>query len=252
MLKSNDGSPDEQKFESEKAAKTRELDLREREVAAKEREATAARWSTPIVLGLVAAFLGFLANLVVTALNNYNTLQVERQRSQSTLLLEAIKTGGGTDAVCKNLVFFVELGLVDDTNKTIRTQCGGAPKGVPSLPAAPSGTTFGLPGFGVQPFGKGSFGALTGYVYDADTNLPVAGAKVTVSENTAPVIKGLKGIEERGTALTDSMGFFPILPGEFVLPGSELDVTVEKTGYQTANVKLKVDGLLTVGLHREK
>ena len=72
---------------------------------------------------------------------------------------------------------------------------------------------------------------MTGYVSDADTNLAIAGAKVTASQSTAPFIERLQGIEERNTELTDSRGLFPVLPDDFVPLGSEVDVTVEKTGY---------------------
>src|SRR5438105_10403160 len=51
------GTIDEIKFEQESAANIRGLELREREVAAKERE-LGSRWRNPIVLGLFATALG--------------------------------------------------------------------------------------------------------------------------------------------------------------------------------------------------
>src|SRR5207249_2482832 len=36
---------------------------------------------------------------------------------------------------CKNLVFFVSLGLLDDPNHAIRQTCSSAPTGPPSLPS---------------------------------------------------------------------------------------------------------------------
>ena len=120
----------------------RELDLKEREVAAKEKEATAkerevgrSRWSMPLVVGLLGTTAGLFVNVFVTSANNAASLSVERQREQSNLVLEAIKTKDPND-VCKNLVFFVKLKLLDDPNHAITDQCKSAPKGLPSLPPA--------------------------------------------------------------------------------------------------------------------
>jgi hypothetical protein len=143
----NDGTPlDERKFEQDTTAKTRELDLREREISIKEREVQAreneiskSQWLNPTTLGLFAASVGLVGNIVVTRVNNQNTQQVEHLRAQSSLLVEAIKTGtGNTNDACKNLVFLVEAGLLDDSSQTVRKHCASAPKGPPSLPEAVS------------------------------------------------------------------------------------------------------------------
>jgi hypothetical protein len=126
---------DERKFAQDVAARTRELDIKEREVAAKERELEQSRWLNPTVLGLFAAAAGLIGNVVVARVNNSNTQSVELARSQSNLVLEAIKTGD-SDAACKNLMFFVGLGLLDDSSKTIRNQCGSSSQGAPSLPVS--------------------------------------------------------------------------------------------------------------------
>ena len=92
----------------EQIAKTRELDIYEREVAAREREVTAkeaetkkSRWSSPLVIALLAGAIGLIGNSIVTYLNNRNTQQVGRIRSQSNLILEAIRTGSPEKA-CTN------------------------------------------------------------------------------------------------------------------------------------------------------
>jgi hypothetical protein len=132
LLKS-DLSLEERKFREEVAGKRRELDLKEREVAVKEKELSRSQWFSPIVLGLFAAAVGLIGNIVVARVNNQNSQELERIRSQSNLVLEAIKTGDPNEA-CKNLIFFVGLGLLDDPNQTIRQACSSAPKGAPSLP----------------------------------------------------------------------------------------------------------------------
>jgi hypothetical protein len=82
---------DERRFTEETAAKRRELDLKEREIVAKEREVTAkeievnrSRWLNPTVIGLFAATLGLVGNIVVARVNNKNNQELERFRSQST------------------------------------------------------------------------------------------------------------------------------------------------------------------------
>jgi hypothetical protein len=178
-----------------------------------------------------------------TRKNNENTLEVERQRAQSTLILEAIRTGGTPNAACKNLIFFVGLGLLVDGSHTIADQCKSTPKGAPALPAA--APVLGLPavqGYGLQPFGQGPFGGISsvsGFVLDVGTGLPLAGATVTVDKN--PPVQ------------TDGGGWFP-MPSSYqsLRSGTELGVTVEKDGYETMKVKLSVGGLLVIDMHRKK
>lgn len=164
--------PDSDTLEQEAAAKKRELDLKEREVAAKEREADAkvlelnrSRWLNPTVLGLFAAAIGLLGNVVVTRINNSNTQDVERIRSEANVILEAIRTGtGNTDAACKNLRFLVTLGLVRDLNQKIATQCQAAPIGPPSLPASQIENELG--------------GSLVIKILDDETKTPIAGVRI--------------------------------------------------------------------------
>jgi hypothetical protein len=134
---------EERKLEQEVTAKQRELDLKEREVSAQEREAAAkekelerSRWLNPTVIAIFAAAIGLISSVVVARLNNKATQDLERSRSQSTIILEAIRTGtGNTDAACKNLVFLSNLQLIDDPQQTIHKQCASVPAGIPSLPS---------------------------------------------------------------------------------------------------------------------
>jgi hypothetical protein len=123
--------------ELELRVKEQELKLKETEIRAKEREINASRWVNPLVIGLFAAALGLAGNVIVTIFNNQSTQKVERERAQSTLILEAIKTNGDTNASCKNLIFFVSLGLLEDENHTITGACPGNVQGVPSISFGP-------------------------------------------------------------------------------------------------------------------
>jgi hypothetical protein len=112
--------------------KQEELRLKQAEVRVREREATASKWSNPVFLGLVAAAVGLFGNVIVTWINSTNTQQLERSRTQSNLILEAIKPSSDSNAVCKNLVFLASLGLIDDRNHVIAGGCPGNAQGVPS------------------------------------------------------------------------------------------------------------------------
>jgi hypothetical protein len=84
--------------------KKREIDLKDRELRLKEAELVSPNWRNPVFVGLMAAALGLLGNLVATSLQNWNTQRVERYKAQSNLILEAIKTGDQEKAA-KNLAF---------------------------------------------------------------------------------------------------------------------------------------------------
>jgi len=125
--------------EQERLLRERELKLKELEIARREKEVATSKWLHPLVLGLFAAAIGLIGNVIVTKSNNSNITNIEHFRAQSTLILEAIKTNGDTRAACKNLTFFVNLGLLDDTNRTIVGACPESTQGVPTLPADVSG-----------------------------------------------------------------------------------------------------------------
>jgi hypothetical protein len=98
-------------------------------------------WLDPTIVALFTVAAGLFGNIFVTYQNNRNALEVERVKAQSSLILQAIKTGSEPDA-CTNLSLFVNLGLVDDTNQTIRNACHKFPQdGAPSLPASDFTTT---------------------------------------------------------------------------------------------------------------
>lgn len=127
--------------ELELLIKEQELKLKVAEIRAKERDIATSKWLNPIVIGLFVATLGLVGNIVVTVVNNKNTQQIEHSRTQSTLVLEAIKTNGDTSVACKNLVFFVSLGLLEDANRTITGACPGNVQGVATLSSGPPDLT---------------------------------------------------------------------------------------------------------------
>ena len=179
---------EERRFAQDALSRTRELDLKEREIAAKEREVTSkerevaskedelrrSRWLNPIVVGLLAATVGLLGNMGVAYLNNQNSQHLEHIHAQSSLMLEIIKAQT-PEAACKNMTFFVGLGLLDDADKTVRNQCASDPEQAPFIPTyipSPSQAQAGGRGFNVVD----------------EAGKPIVGAKVSATpgdwENT--------------------------------------------------------------------
>lgn len=123
---------EERKLAREAAERRWELSLKEREVAIKEVELRRSRWLNPTAIGLAAAAIGLIGNVVVTSINNKNAQQLERSRMQSNIVVQAISTGT-INSACTNLVAFVDFGLLDDPHGAIRN-CLKSPNTTPVLP----------------------------------------------------------------------------------------------------------------------
>ncbi len=122
---------EERKFEQETADKKRELDIKEREVTAKELEQKRLRWSSPIIITILAAVAGITGSLV-TMINNKANLELERQKEQSVIIIEAIKTD--QTQACQNLRFLVAAGVLEDKQQEIMKVCSN-----PVPPSSPTG-----------------------------------------------------------------------------------------------------------------
>jgi len=166
-----------------------------------EEEIRKSPWLNPLVLGLFAATLGFMSNVWVTSSNNRNSQQIERMRSQSNLILESIKTGN-TESNCKNLSFFVRLGLLDDPQNAIQNVCQPGSKEAPALPAN-----------GGQNF------LAWGRVVD-ETHSPIAGATV------ATLLSGK--VANTSPTTVDGLFTVPFFPAT-----TPIEIQVSKPGYTT-------------------
>lgn len=221
----------------EQLAKMRELDIYEREVAAKEAENNKSRWS-PTAITVLIALLALVGNLIALAVNNWNLQKVERIRSQSNITLEAIRTGN-PETACKNLLTFINLGLVDDGEGTIRHKCETSPASGPSLPVnagAPS-----APSYLTAQLSDALNNIIRGVVLDADTHQPIADAAVSVPAASL-------------NAQTDAKGQFVMtLPKNTILPFGSV-INAEKSGYETVQKPeaLFAGTSLTIELHRKQ
>jgi hypothetical protein len=91
-----------------------DYELRKREVAIKERDESRSRWSSPLVLAVLAAATAALGNAAAIWLNgieqrNLETTKTEQARileeskAEAARILEVIKTGNNSDKAAVNL-----------------------------------------------------------------------------------------------------------------------------------------------------
>jgi AraC-like DNA-binding protein len=115
-----------------------EYDLRKRDLALKERDASRSRWSSPVVLALLAAALAGFGNAAAIWLNGRQARELEEAKAEAARILEVIRTDN-PDKAATNLKFLVDAGLISDDARraSIRTflAARGAGQG-PVLPGA--------------------------------------------------------------------------------------------------------------------
>ena len=134
-----------EKWEFEKAARERELRLKEREQATKEGELElkraehdSAQWRNPLVVAVFAAAVAAAGNAVVSYTNGNSQRELEAQKAEEARILEMIKTGN-PDKAAENLRFLVEAGLITDTSLRKRVTTfleNRKPGSGPTLPSA--------------------------------------------------------------------------------------------------------------------
>ncbi len=104
-----------------------EYQLRLREIGLKEAEDRRSRWSSPLVLSIIAAAIAAAGNGYISWLNGANQLAIEstrnasqraieQEKAEAARILEATKSSSPKDAASK-LKFLIEVGLVADPNR---------------------------------------------------------------------------------------------------------------------------------------
>jgi hypothetical protein len=137
----------------------KELDIKEKELELKEKElqdlGKRKIWKIdPVIVGIVAALIGFLGNVIATFLQGRSSLELERTRQganrsletdkfRSSLILEAIKTGDPEKAA-RNIEFFLAAGLLEDQSGKISLYLSEKNK-IPVLPSKSPGLSAGEP-----------------------------------------------------------------------------------------------------------
>ena len=128
--------------------------FRKREIEVKERDQSRSRWSSPVVLAVLAAALAGLGNAAVASLNGLEQRKLEADKAvqakameetkaEAARILEVIKTGDA-DKSAANLKFLVDTGLITNSDRIEKIQAflehrpaGGGP----ALPAGQSQTS---------------------------------------------------------------------------------------------------------------
>lgn len=147
---------------------TEERLLKQEEFAARREEArlklkaTSARWwqgADPLLLAVIAGIFTLAGNMFLAAYNSHATieqektkaehalrqeekkakddLELEREKAKATLILQAVSTND-SDAARRNLLFFLDGGLIKDDGGKIRAALD---KYAPVLPSASGQTT---------------------------------------------------------------------------------------------------------------
>jgi hypothetical protein len=234
---------DDREYEVKKA----ELTLKEREVAAKEKESSAPWWKNALTLSLLGTTLAVVVNIVTTGLNNRASAEAEHVRAQSNLLASVIRTNGNTVDSCSNLIFVVSIKLLDDPDGFIQRVCG-TKGGIPTLPASSSGAVEGSGGYGVGGLWFGTIAKLTVRVDDADSHQPIADANVSLEQpllassfllqQTTPILGQPQESKVAQPTTTNSTGEAVL---SFVSSGDNLSVS--KAGYESVTKPISQFGL---------
>jgi hypothetical protein len=111
---------DQKKAEQEYQVRLKELGLKEAEVKR-------SRWSSPLVLSIIAATIAAAGNGYISWLNGANQLAIEstrnasqraieQEKAEAARILEATKSSSPNDAAAK-IKFLIEVGLISDPNR---------------------------------------------------------------------------------------------------------------------------------------
>ena len=140
LLKEKVTSLEYEKLKLERKRLKQEREIKMLEINIQNAQLAKGQWSGPIAAAVFAGLIG----IITTYLSGNQNRELERQKQEGNILIEAIKTTGtGTDKeklTAANLVFFADAGLInipEDRLKKLRKTAGNT---LPSLPAnnAPS------------------------------------------------------------------------------------------------------------------
>jgi hypothetical protein len=133
-----------ERFDFEREKWRAETAMRTREVSAKERDITASKWRSPLVVAVFAAAAAAMGNAVVAMVNGSQQVTLENSKAESARILEMTKTGN-TEAAANNLKFLLAAGLIAEPDRVERVRAyldKRAPGAGPALPAASGRVSF--------------------------------------------------------------------------------------------------------------
>jgi hypothetical protein len=129
-------APDLERIEIE----TKNLDLSLKKLQLDQLRRSTVNWS--IVLPIMSGVIAVISAVIVAYLNGRSQIEAEHYKSQTTLIVEAVKTGTNNPSTAlNNLKFFADAGLLDE--KVVAAVSKGKSPVLPSPTfAAAPGTTF--------------------------------------------------------------------------------------------------------------
>jgi hypothetical protein len=100
------------------------------------------KWTSPAIIGLLAAALGLIGNFVVAWYNDRNAREIDLEKMRSSLIMQAVNSHSVQQS-CQNLLFFIDTALLSDKQSKITQECTHPLQQtyIPALAAATSGTT---------------------------------------------------------------------------------------------------------------
>lgn len=90
-----------------------ELKIKEKELEIKQKESNSNKKYLTIIAAIIAAFIGLLANLFTTYLNNEGNINLEKEKFETNLILKSLESGSRDD-IRDMLSFLIEVGLLED------------------------------------------------------------------------------------------------------------------------------------------
>jgi hypothetical protein len=91
-----------------------ELSIKEEDLRLRKEELERSRWRSPLVVAILAAAVAALGNAAVALVNGLQGQTLEDTRAESARILEMVKTGSA-DKAAENLRFLADAGLVTNT-----------------------------------------------------------------------------------------------------------------------------------------
>ena len=100
----------------------------------------AGSWlAQPLTVAILGGVIASLAHVVNTAWAAHETAQLEARKVRTSLVLEAVKAPDRRTAL-SNLLFYIDMGLLEDPGDKLREQIRLKPETIP-LHGTPSATT---------------------------------------------------------------------------------------------------------------
>ena len=125
-----------QRLELEQKRLDQDKELRLKELAISTKQTIGSQWIIPVSIAIIGGLIGLLNNIVASQ----QTLQLEREKREGSLIVEAIRTGGDAKATAANLVFLSNADLIRLQGKQLvqlKQLAGDNP--LPSSPPSVSG-----------------------------------------------------------------------------------------------------------------